>query len=1068
MIHILHPQTDELVGILDNKGDRIYWDDMHKQGIDGYNVLQFVTYADIDESAFLGKRSRILVKSESEYFQEFIVFESTADTSRNLDVVAVGSETDIDKQVIITPKKYQTLTTEQYITMALRNTEWQMGLIELSGSRTIEVDSYIGGYQFLRQIADEFEMELVFRIEVSGNTITGRFVDLVFATGEDNAKEIVYGKDLVGIERKVFSERIVSAIFTIGPEAEEGNRLTTLVKDDEAFQRWNRKGVDIVGIHEVQSEDGEMTMKRLKELGAMELKKRIDAVTEYTVIAESIEKLYPHEKVRLGDMVRVIDTQFKPPLYATARVIEVERSLTDIVPKVYTIGNVVEYEADELRAAFIGMQKQYGTTVVRAPQPPTGKYNVIWIDTSGRIDVAYTWGGVQWEKFVPTEAGDIGAITPDESHAIAEVENIRTIQRIITSMKSEQDLEYATLDGNEFIAGTIYRTELDAAKLDADNKYDRAMLLALAITTSGKITPSQRTNLVTYLDEVNQAQALLNSYLVRAFEYAATAQAQAAREQADIARQAAEDALTKAETALTDVISKVDQSEYDIKIGEIFEALGDVDLPFIVGPTAPVGPTVNDLWYDSSTNVFRRWDGTAWVGMEVDLDNLDTYTKTYIDNALKGKVGTVEYKADKSGILANIQNNVTEIAQNATDITLKAEQSFVDLMAGNVSDNTAAIGINAEQITLKASSESVTALTNELTEIQDNVSASELRLSDVEVAISDSAIISTVTSSTQFEAMFDTKANAEDLAGYATSDAVSNVMGEVSKIGDELRGIKFGEFVTETQLNQRDLALVASISASSGVNLIKNSVGLAKLDYWTIGGNGSISPTGSNELTGLGYHSGFYLDSSGTGITKMSQDVGVVVGQPYTLSYALRNINTNPNVVVRVLNAVTGAVVATAPSVTESGSGKYTTKSITFTAPSNQIKVEIAAPQGKQAIITALMMNIGTVAFSWTTAVGELYNTTIKMDLSGLRVSQYDGELETGFTVMTPEKFAGYYNASGIINENVGSDDEVFRMDKEEFVMKKANVKEEITMGNIKVLNIDEFSRKGWAFVPNL
>ena len=997
MIHILNAQTDELVGVLDNKGERIYWDDVHKQGIDGYNVFQFMTFADIPESRLLEKRSRIIVKSENDYWQEFIVFESTADTSKDMEVVAVGSETDIDKQIVIEPKKYNGLSAEQYITAALKETEWKIGAVEYGGTRTIEIDDFIGGYQFLRTIADAFEMELVFRIEVSGNVITGRYVDMVHRIGEDNAKEIVYGKDLVGIERKVYSERIVTAIFAVGPEREDGTRLTTLVTNEEAFQRWNRNGKHIIGIHEPQTEDGEMTLERLKTLGKMELDKRIDAVTEYTVTAESIEELYPHERVRLGDTVRIIDTEFEPPLYAEARVIEVERSLTNAVPKVYTIGNVVEYDVDELRRAFRDMQKQYGTTVVRAPQPPEGKYNVIWIDTSGNIDVAYTWGGTQWIKFTPETPGDIGALTPDESKIIAELENITTIRRILTTNKSELDLEYDTLTGNPYIAGTIYRDELDDAKSDADTKYADAVAYIDMIITSGTITPAQRTQLVTKINAAQDAQAVFGAYLTRAFEAVASAQALEAKQQAVLAAQAAADALVKANTALTDVINKVDQSTFDTRFNELKDDIANID-----------------------------------------LSGLDVYTKVEIDNALAGLVKTTTYEFDR------------------------------DAMRQSITDNTTAITQNAAEIALKASSDSVAQLQSAVTEIESDVSAAELRLSDVELAITDSAIVSTVTSSLQFEALFDTKADASDLAGYATSDAVNNLMGEVNSLGDELRGIQFGKFVTQTELEQRDLALVATISASSGVNLVRNSVGLAKLEHWSTSGNGSISPTASNELVGLGYHSGFLLDASGTGSTKMSQDVAVIAGKPYTLSFALRNITTTGDVTVRVLDAVTGTVVDTAPTYSESGAGLYGNKSLTFVAPSNQLRIEVSAPQSKQAIITAIMLNIGTVAFSWTTAVGELYNTTIKMDLNGLRVSQYEGDKETGFTVMTPEKFAGYYNGTGVINENTGSDDEVFRMDKDEFVMKKATVKSEITMGSVKVLEINDSSRKGWAFVPNL
>lgn len=1082
MIHILDAQTDKMVGVLDNKGDRIYWDDNHTQGTDGYNVLQFVTFADIMESSLLGKRSRVLIESENGYHQEFIVFESTANTARNLDVVAVGSETDIDKQIVINPQKFIGKTTEEYLTLALDKTEWKVGNVEYGGVRTIETDKYIGGYEFLQMIAKAFDMELVYRVETDGNIITGRYVDLVARVGEDTAKEIVYGKDLVGITRKVFSERIVTAIFTIGPEPKEGEgeRITTLVTDGEAFQRWNRNGNHIIGIHEPQSEDENMTLERLKTLGRMELNKRIDAVTEYEVIAESIEDLHEHEKVRLGDTVRIVDTEFEPPLYATARVISVSRTLDNTLPKEYVIGNVIEYDEDEVRRAFLDMQKQYGMTIVKNPAEPEGKYNVIWIDTSGNIDVAHTWDGTQWVKFTPTEPGDIGAITPDESKMNAEIENLKTIKRILTTNQSGLNLQFDMLADNPYIAGTIYRSELDSVKADADSKHLAAINRIDDVILDDYITPSERADVIAKIEATQDAQNIYESYLTRAFEAVAAAQAKEAKDQAEIAEQAAADALVKAETALTDVVSKVDQSAYDTKIAELIGDIGSkagiqyvddqlalIDAGIAVQDTAPVDPQPKDLWLDTTSNELKRWDGTKWVAAEVDLSSLDVYTKTQVDQALAGKVETVTYTADKQGLISDITANATAISQNATDITLKANQTTVDALAGDVATNTAAISVNATEIALKANSETVTSLQSSIDGVISDVQASEIRLSDVELKLTDSEIISTVTSSTQFEAMFNQKADASDLAGYATSVAVDNLLTELEALGEEFHGITFGDFVTSTELAQRDLSLIATISASSGVNLIRNSVGLAKLEGWTVSGNGTISATGNPELDGLGYHSGFLIDATGVGVTKMSQDVAVIAGKDYTLSYALRNVNATGNVVVRVLDAVSGAVIATVDAYSETGAGVYGNRHKTFTPTTNQLRIEVSAPTGKSAIITALMLNIGTVAFSWTTAVGELYNTTIKMDLNGLRVSQYEASKETGFTVMTPEKFAGYYNESGLVNENTGSADEVFRMDKDEFVMKKANVKEEITMGPIKVIEVNETSRKGWAFVPN-
>jgi len=68
---------------------------------------------------------------------------------------------------------------------------------------------------------------------------------------------------------------------------------------------------------------------------------------------------------------------------------------------------------------------------------------------------------------------------------------------------------------------------------------------------------------------------------------------------------------------------------------------------------------------------------------------------------------------------------------------------------------------------------------------------------------------------------------------------------------------------------------------------------------------------------------------------------------------------------------------------------------------------------------------------------------------------------EIGYTQITPDEFAGYYDTTGN-----GNFEKIFYLNGEETVTKKFRALNEINMGQVKVVNIDTTSRKGWAFVP--
>jgi hypothetical protein len=110
------------------------------------------------------------------------------------------------------------------------------------------------------------------------------------------------------------------------------------------------------------------------------------------------------------------------------------------------------------------------------------------------------------------------------------------------------------------------------------------------------------------------------------------------------------------------------------------------------------------------------------------------------------------------------------------------------------------------------------------------------------------------------------------------------------------------------------------------------------------------------------------------------------------------------------------------------------------------------------------MLNIGSVAFQWQQAPTEIYTGGVNFDINGIQVSQFDATGKvTGYTVMTPSKFAGYsdVNGDGNIDQTTGSNDEIFRMDQDTFVMKSATIKP------IKIVPVTSGGYNGIAFVPS-
>jgi hypothetical protein len=342
------------------------------------------------------------------------------------------------------------------------------------------------------------------------------------------------------------------------------------------------------------------------------------------------------------------------------------------------------------------------------------------------------------------------------------------------------------------------------------------------------------------------------------------------------------------------------------------------------------------------------------------------------------------------------------------------------------------------------------------------------RLSSAEEVITDDAIVNTVTNSVSYQLEMAQKANASELGNYATNDSVD------TKVQNGIDAIDFTPYVTQSELTNTARDITAKFSATGGMNLIKNSIGFAELEFWDnpYGANddNKTDTVSSIELDTLGFGSGFLFNPDGNqkGIT---QDVNVIRDQPYTLSWYLRkgtkssSPDSNYRVFVQIQEKDSSGNWITTVSIgdnsTETTVG-YESENFTFTPTKDLIRVRFICYGLVDATITGIMLTIGDVPLQWSLATGELYNTYIRMDINGIRVSQLDDERgEVSYTEISPKEFAGWHK-----NDN-GGFDKIFYLNGTETVTQKLRAKEEIIMGSVKVVRVDSPVNTGWAFIAN-
>ncbi|MBI5975214.1 phage tail spike protein [Staphylococcus canis] len=306
-------------------------------------------YGDILEDAY----SYMLVPYDAGY-REFVV-NHTEQYDDVIDFEADASYFEfLKKSKPREPNKLEKVTLQQAIEFCLQGTRFEPGEIEYAGTQTVSWTDYNSPYDILKIICTAFNVQFESRIIVDNNSVVNRYIDVRLKGALFNGKEIIRGKDLISLKRTVDKSEIVTALYAVGPEPEENKqRVTTIVTDDNAQERWGEPdGRYRWDVYSPETEDNNMTLQRLTTLAKMALNKRINAAVSYDIEQYDLEYYYPHEKVRFGDLVRIKDIEFKPPLYAEAEVIEMERDLINPSDTKYRVGSIKEFKESDLLQRF--------------------------------------------------------------------------------------------------------------------------------------------------------------------------------------------------------------------------------------------------------------------------------------------------------------------------------------------------------------------------------------------------------------------------------------------------------------------------------------------------------------------------------------------------------------------------------------------------------------------------------------------------------------------------------------------------------------------------------------------
>ncbi|MCM3169024.1 phage tail spike protein [Peribacillus frigoritolerans] len=385
-LYIFDPY-DNLVAILSNDGEGAcpFWSAPFKELLNQGTTLEFTAAGNHEDSQHIVAENQVAFMDKDGFFRLFTIKEPERTDGEDGPVITAVCEAamlELNDEVIEDVRPYN-VTLKTAVTKALEGVRWKVGEVAELGLDSTNF-YYMTPTEAITECINTWGGELRDRVEIEGNRITGRFIDILPRRGEDIGKQWEIDKDILSITERVQSYP-KTALYGRGSsleiEDEEGEatggftRKITFadiewkvkngdpvdkpkgqkwVGDPEALTVFGRENADGTlrhrkGIYESSEQEDPAALLQETWEALQQQKHPIRNFEMSVFLLESIIG-YEHEKVRLGDTTFALDYSFAKPIEVEERVISFEYDVSDPDNSgVVELGNFIDLYSDDAR-----------------------------------------------------------------------------------------------------------------------------------------------------------------------------------------------------------------------------------------------------------------------------------------------------------------------------------------------------------------------------------------------------------------------------------------------------------------------------------------------------------------------------------------------------------------------------------------------------------------------------------------------------------------------------------------------------------------------------------------------
>lgn len=364
---------------------------------------------------------------------------------------------------VIREREISSANVRQFFEIALADTDWSLGIVDaaLVLSSNIKIERATNVYSLIQEHLSTFDMEIEYRFEMTGNRISGMYIDVYKNRGRETGFRFEYGNNVSGVSKQVDMSELCTAMIGIGKDnidfksVEWGADMPALkplnqdfIVDIEAHKLWNNNGSYLMGTYTVQTE----SPHELLTLTWNELQRRKQPKMTYDIQVEMLQGY--DDEINIGDTVKVIDNDYTPALHLTARIGRLELSFTDYRQNKCILTNFKEVKSGILSLDTI-------QAIIDGKFPIGSEQIQDGAITEGKIDTQYLHT-IKTDVIIAAKA-EVEDLIADK----ANIKDLNAINATIENLKvKDAEIENAVIDNLKVTTAEIENLKAKDATIE--------------------------------------------------------------------------------------------------------------------------------------------------------------------------------------------------------------------------------------------------------------------------------------------------------------------------------------------------------------------------------------------------------------------------------------------------------------------------------------------------------------------------------------------------------------------------------------------------------------------------